>query len=72
MSVEVQAADATTETTDAGIDHYVCCHDEDAGLCGVNMAGKGWLNPSDDVSCVVCADLAESRYCPLFGACWEN
>lgn len=51
--------------------HITCCLGADPGhvaLCGADVTDDPWVEV-DYPSCVVCADLETTDYCPVRGRC---
>lgn len=67
-SVDAVIVDELAETTagDDGIDHVVCCEDENLAMCGKDVTGLEWGSDGTNQSCVVCAlmdDVVYRRVC---------
>jgi hypothetical protein len=66
----VSIIDECTSSTE-DIDHWHCCRDPDALLCGLDGTGCPVVQTMT-VQCVVCEAEARSGGCPRFGRCVED
>lgn len=68
--------DVSTDRTDAALDrdddmHVHCCHDSSILLCGLS-GDNPHASPDRDVTCVVCAELEFTPFCPRGFDCEEG
>lgn len=52
--------------------HVTCCHSIGTPLvafCGTDVTGQPEVPVEFEATCVVCADLARTPWCPRFGSC---
>lgn len=54
------------------LDHIVECHDDNRGLCGIDLTGVPWMDePDANKLCVVCVDL-EDVHCGCECGCCDD
>jgi hypothetical protein len=55
----------TQETTDSEELHVACCVDTSLTLCSTRLADIEEVVDDGEVTCVVCADLDDTLFCPI-------
>lgn len=49
--------------------HVVCCGSDAVALCGLDVSEDEWVSTEEEITCVVCHDLADKPCgdcnCPL-------
>jgi hypothetical protein len=70
--VQVLAAPPRQVTDGDELDHITECHDDDRGLCGMDLTGVPFVDELDESRlCVVCADL-EGLHCGCSCGCCDG